>query len=235
MTMNFRGLTKFTLADYPAKIACVAYVGGCNFRCPYCHNPGLACAPDSYPEISDEMLLDFLASRKGKLDGVVISGGEPTLRPALPNFAANVKRMGFLLKLDTNGSFPKTIEALWESGHLDSLGVDFKAPTAKFMEVARPLSRFACAADVSTTLSFAVKAGIPLDCRTTVHRDLLSEDDLRLMRAELDALGVGEWFLQQFNPVEIIDGTLLKRPTFTNSELLAIADSLPRTRVRGIS
>ncbi len=231
--MDIRGLTKFSLLDYPGHLACVVFCGGCNFRCGYCQNPYLVLYPETQPLITTEAMFEFLESRRGKLDGVVISGGEPTIHKDLPEFMAKVKEMGYLVRLDTNGSHPQTVIDCHRRGILDSLGVDYKAPISRYNEIA------VCRVNdlayrVRDVLSYAVENKIDLDVRTTVHRFLLSELDLRRMREELDELGVGLWHLQQFHPVELIDESLLERETYTDEELKAIAAALHDTTARGI-
>ena len=231
--MDIRGLTQFSLLDYPGRLACVVFCGGCNFRCGYCQNPYLVLYPETQPSLTPEAILDFLKSRVGKLDGVVISGGEPTIHRSLPEFMARAKAMGFLVRLDTNGSNPTLVRKAHEAGVLDSLGIDYKAPLARYQEVS-VCPKANIAEKVSETIRYAVAHRLNLDVRTTVHRQLLSPADLAQMRRELDELGVGGWHLQQFHPVEIIDERLLREPTYSDAELKAMAASLgPHTRLRG--
>jgi pyruvate formate lyase activating enzyme len=231
--MNIRGLHKFSLVDYPGKMACIVFVGECNCRCPYCHNPCLVFDPESQPHIEDTQVFAFLEKRKGKLDGVVISGGEPSLRSGLAKFAKKIKEMGFLVKLDTNGSNPRTVIKCIEDGIIDALGVDYKAPSSLYNKIAGThINDFA--GKVHEVISYAVKKNMFIDVRTTVHKSLLSLDDLREMRKTLDGIGLKKWFLQQFHPVEIIDDELLAQPTYSDEELLSFAKSLDNTYVRGL-
>ena len=111
--MRIGGLQKLTLLDYPGKVACTVFLSGCNLRCPYCHNPGLVLPEQSEgSEIPEAEVLSFLERRKGKLDGVCITGGEPTLQPELPEFLEKLRRLGYAVKLDTNGAFPERLEAI---------------------------------------------------------------------------------------------------------------------------
>ena len=229
--MNIRGINKFTLVDYPGKIACIVFVGNCNFMCPYCHNPFLVLDPKSQPLISESEFFDFLKRRIGKLDAVVISGGEPTLRKNLFTFLQKIREMGFLIKLDTNGSNPDIIKKLYNAGYLDYLGIDYKCPLNRYSELSKT-GDFAL--NVQSTIFYAVKSKIPYDLRTTVHKKLLSFDDLLTMRKELNELGVKDWVLQQFNPVEILDDRLLDIPTYSDTELTNMAKALPNTKVRGL-
>lgn len=232
--MDIRGLTRFSLIDYPGRIACVAFVAGCNFRCPFCQNPTLVLRPETQPPLSPDDLYAFLARRRGKLDAVVFSGGEPTLYDDLPEVAAACRERGFLVKVDTNGARPALLRRMLQDGLPDAVAVDYKAPARAYAEVAGcALPGLADA--VAETIRLALGAGILLDVRTTVHRDLLSANDLRQMRQELDDLGVGRWTLQQFHPVETLDPALAGRPTYGDAELAEMAADLGgQTRVRGL-
>lgn len=232
--MNIRGLVPFTLVDYPEHLACVVFTGHCNFRCPFCHNPCLIFDPESQPEISRAAFADFLKKRNGKLDGVVISGGEATLQSDLADFCREIHEYGYSVKLDTNGSRPDIVEALLKQKLVDALGIDFKAPAAKYQELTGSADA-GIAGKVVHAIQAALNAGVDLDVRTTVHRRLLEEEDLRTMRKELDVIAPLNWVLQQFNPVEVIDDSLQSLPTFSDGELVAIAKSMPRTRVRGLT
>ena len=232
--MNIRGMIKFSLVDYPGKICCVLFVGDCNMRCPFCHNPHLVLDPGSQPHIREAQALNFLKTRMGKLDGVVISGGEPTLRKNLPAFAEKLVEMGFEIKIDTNGSNPETLKALRSKGLLHALGVDYKAPASKYAELTGHHNA-KIAERVAETLRFAVAEKMQLDVRTTVHKSLLSPEDLLAMRKELDSFGVSDWALQQFNPVEVIDEGLNHLPSYSDRELLDLSRTLgPDTKARGL-
>ena len=231
--MAINGLRKFSLIDYPGRLSCVVFLGHCNFRCPFCHNPVLIFDAESQGTISAEELSDFFGRRRGKLDAVVFSGGEPSLDPDLPQYVRLAKNAGFQVKLDTNGSFPQVLRSLYADGLLDALGIDYKAPAEKYPRLCgNPDPEIPVR--VQESISFAVKNGIELDVRTTVHRALLTEDDLRTMYAELNSLGVSQWTIQQFHHAELIDESLNDTPTWSDAELKALAAALgPMTRVRG--
>lgn len=232
--MNIRGIKKFSLVDFPGKIACIIFVGNCNFRCSYCHNAVLVFDPESQPLITEEEVLNFLRLRQGKLDGVVISGGEPSLREGLPEFVAKISRLGFAVKIDTNGSNPDLIMEIHRAGHLDNLGVDYKAPVQFYPEISG-CAMPGMAERVHRLLQYSVEHKITVDVRTTVHKALLSLDRLQAMRRELDNLGIGTWTLQQFHPTEVIDDDLLAQETYSDRELFDLARELgSQTRVRGL-
>ena len=126
--MVIGGIQKISLIDYPGKLSCVLFLSGCNFKCPYCHNPQLVKSDSAYSDCLDEKAVyEFLESRKGLIDGVVISGGEPTLQKNLPLLCNEIKEMGYLVKLDTNGSRPKAIKLLIDEGLVDYVAMDIKS------------------------------------------------------------------------------------------------------------
>jgi pyruvate formate lyase activating enzyme len=233
--MNIRGLVKFSLIDYPGKMSCIIFVGDCNFRCPYCHNPHLVFDPESQPQISDEEIFAFLENRKNKLDGVVISGGEPSLQPDLMDFVSKIKDMGFLVKVDTNCTRSDLIVEGINNQVINSLGIDYKAPVDSYNKIA-----YSNTPDIGNrvqkVIKSAIKNEITIDIRTTIHKELLSLQDLKDIRKELNFLGVDEWTIQQFNPVDIIDDELLEKETYTDRQLLGLASILGgKTRVRGLA
>ena len=124
--MFIKGLQKTTLLDYPGKVACTIFTGGCNFRCPFCHNASLVTRIDSEERIDEDELFSYLEKRKGILDGVCITGGEPLLQPDIEAFCQKIKKLGLLIKLDTNGSFPSKLRSLLDSNLIDYIAMDIK-------------------------------------------------------------------------------------------------------------
>jgi len=230
--MDIRGIAKFSLVDFPGQMACILFTGNCNLRCPFCHNPHLVFDPESQPLIQEEDIFGFLAKRKGKLDGMVISGGEPCLQKDLVQFVDKVKKAGFLVRIDTNGTLPDIIAQCHRNAGIDALGVDYKTTADRYGEMSEDGTSYASA--VKQTISSAVKNRIPLTVRTTVHKALLSPSDLSTIRMELDQLGVGQWILQQFHSVDTIGGSLESLPTYQDHELLEIARGLHDTKVQGL-
>jgi len=131
--MQIQGLQKMTLLDFPGKVACTVFLSGCNFRCPFCHNSELL-DPDTPGELDDEALLKFLAGRRGVLEGVAFTGGEPLMRRELPQLLAKIKELGFPIKLDTNGAFPSLLKAVVSTGLVDYVAMDIKNSPAKYAE-----------------------------------------------------------------------------------------------------
>lgn len=161
--MRFAGLQKSSLIDYPGKVAAVVFFSGCNYDCFYCHNRALIDA--EYETLQREDILDFLMRRRGLLDAVVISGGEPTLNPELPAILAEIKAMGFLVKLDTNGSNPAMVEQLADGGLLDFVSVDYKTPKEAYRSLC---GGAASAEDALETIYFLLKSGLDFEVRTTL-------------------------------------------------------------------
>ena len=172
--MLIAGLQKLTLLDYPGKTACTVFTYGCNFRCPFCHNALLVTekAPDF---ISEQELFSFLKKRQGILDGVCITGGEPTLQKDLISFMKKIKDMGFLVKLDTNGYRPDALKEIISQGLADYIAMDIKASPENYPEAAGIAALdFSLIAD---SIELIEKSGVPHEFRTTVTAELHSEED----------------------------------------------------------
>lgn len=170
--MNIGGLQRHSLIDYPGKISCVLFLTGCNFDCPYCHNPQLIGEPAGRPEgITVEDVLAFLERRRGWLEGVVVSGGEPTLHPDLPDLCRRIKDLGYPVKLDTNGSRPEVLRALLAAGLVDYLAMDIKTEPERYAkDIARPCD---CTA-LLASLQLIMDSGVAYEFRTTCARPLVS-------------------------------------------------------------
>ncbi|MGM0581639.1 MAG: anaerobic ribonucleoside-triphosphate reductase activating protein [Bacteroidota bacterium] len=185
-------ITPFTLLDYPDKTACIIWYAGCNMRCGYCYNPDIVLGKG---KISIDEVLQFLRSRKGLLDGVVMSGGECTMHPSLIDFALEVKALGMQVKIDTNGSRPEVLKKLYENDALHYVALDFKATPQKFHSITKSdlFSPF------EKSLSFLLDNSIPFEVRTTVHSEQLKAEDILSMRQFLETKGYnGNYYLQHF-------------------------------------
>ena len=193
------GLQKMTLLDFPGKIACTVFLGGCNFRCPFCHNSELFMGkPEKLME--DEEFFKFLESRKGLLDGVCVSGGEPTLYKNLPEFLAKIKELGFLVKLDTNGSRPALVKELVEKNLVDYIAMDVKNSPAMYAQTVGLESMDL--APIEESLRFLIGGTVPYELRTTLVSQLHTEESIQDMGAWLGGLVTGmkpkQLFLQSF-------------------------------------
>ncbi len=173
--MRIGGFQKFSLIDYPGRTCAVVFTQGCNFRCPYCHNPELVKPELFFESIPEEDVLEFLGRREGKLDGVTVTGGEPTLQPSLIKFLQRLKNMNFLVKLDTNGSHPEILEKAIELKLLDFIAMDIKAPLEIYSQVVcAPIDN----GRISRSVDLIRQSGVPYQFRTTVVRSLLRLRDL---------------------------------------------------------
>lgn len=193
------GLQKMTLLDYPGKIACTVFLGGCNFRCPFCHNSELFMGkPEKLME--DEEFFQFLSTRKGLLDGVCVSGGEPTLYKNLPAFMARIKELGFLVKLDTNGYRPEVVKQLVADGLVDYIAMDVKNSPAMY---ARTVGLEAMdLVPIEESLRFLIEGSVDYELRTTLVAQLHDEASIQDMGQWLGSLVPGKLpkklFLQSF-------------------------------------
>lgn len=230
--MIFHGLNKLTLLDFPGHIAATLFTGNCNFRCPFCHNSSLVLNPSSTPSISEEEILSFLDSRKGKLEGVCITGGEPTLWSDLPEFIKKVKAKGFEVKLDTNGTNPDMLSYLAENSLIDFVAVDIKS-SLKDYPVVSGVENLNIS-DIERTVSYLLKNSVPYEFRTTVVKPLHNSDSFR--KIGLLIKGASAYYLQQFKD----SGNLICSnglSAFSKDELEEFADIVrefvPNTHVRG--
>lgn len=211
--MIIGGFQKFSLLEYPGKIGAVIFTQGCNFRCPYCHNPELV-DPDRYSDvITEESVLNFLELRKGKLESLTISGGEPTLQPDLLDFIMKVKSMGYSIKLDTNGSKPDIIKELINNNAVDYWAMDVKAPLPLYSTIS------GCNVNEKHLLLSMVlirKSGKEWEFRTTYFNQLLNWNDILEIQTLLKP--GDHYYLQQCN----YDNTLkpIQNPHQTNLEML---------------
>ena len=211
--MIFGGLEKCTLIDYPNVIACMVYTIGCNFRCPYCHNPELV---DETVEntLTESDFFDFLDSRKKFLDGVVITGGEPTMHGEnLLHFMKEVKGRGFKVKLDSNGTNPHILRRAFEDGLVDYIAMDIKSPLHKYSQtVSRPVNVGA----IRESIELIMSSGIEYEFRTTIVKALLSPVDIEEIGKEI--AGAKKYFLQKFIPTKLLNPQFLRKVTYTDHE-----------------
>jgi len=222
--MKIGGFQKFSLIDYPGKISAIIFTQGCNFRCPYCHNPELV-NPKLFTDTLDEdLILSFLKKRVGKLDGVVITGGEPLLQHDLIEFIKKVKEMGYFVKLDTNGSYPEILRELLAKNLIDYIAMDIKAPLEKYHDVVRA---DVCTEKIMKSIRIILNGNIDYEFRTTVVKDLLTEDDLiciaKLIR------GAKRYVLQRFVMSKILDKSFASNAKcFSKDELNTIKEKVKK-------
>lgn len=211
--MKIGGLQKFSLIDYPGEICAIVFTQGCNFRCPYCHNPELA-DPDLYEEcIPEEEIFAFLKKRKGKLDAVSITGGEPTLQLDLIDFIKKIKTMGYLVKIDTNGSHPETLKTLIEDKLIDYVAMDVKAPLEKYQKITMSKTNPDL---IKQSIKLIKKSRVPYEFRTTIVKSQLNEKDL-LSISEL-VKNTRLYILQKFIPTKTVNPKFMDEKTYSDEE-----------------
>lgn len=194
--MKLMGLQKLTMLDYPGKLACTVFTGGCNFRCPFCHNAGLV-LPDQLREgeiMPEEAFFDFLRSRKGRLEGVAVTGGEPLLQPDIRSFIERIRSLGFPVKLDTNGSFPEKLIELVTAGLVDYVAMDIKNSPAKYARTVA-IDGFDLS-PVRESVAFLLENRVPYEFRTTVIAGCHTDDDFRAIGEWIG--GAERYYLQNF-------------------------------------
>lgn len=237
--MQLKGWQRTSLIDFPGHIATVLFTGGCNFRCPMCHNADLVLRPETLPSIPAAEVMAHLEQRAGMITGVVITGGEPTLQPDLADFIAQLKRHNHKLaiKLDTNGYRPAVLAALLDEGMLDYVAMDVKAPPKKYAHLAGG-ERLRCDFDITRierSISLIRESDRPYEFRTTVVPDLLTASDIEAIARWLD--GAETYVLQQFRAQGTLDPALAAPPPYPAAELVAMAERarrwLPTVKLRG--
>ena len=230
------GLQKMTLLDYPGKVACTVFLQGCNFRCPFCHNASLLSGKAESP-IDTEQLLTFLKKRQGLLDGVCITGGEPTLCPDLPNLMQQIKALGFSVKLDTNGSNPGVLKDLVGAGLVDYVAMDIKNCPQRYKETAGcpglELSK------IEESMVFLMEGTVEYEFRTTVVQEYHSSEDIRQIGLWFQKLSlqhpVEKYFLQSFVDRDSVLSGDLHAPTEAQLQAMknAITLYVRHTEIRG--
>ena len=201
--MNIQGLQKLTLLDYPGHTACTVFTGGCNLRCPFCHNAPLVLDPNGNAPFTEEEIFALLDKRKGILDGVAVTGGEPLLQKDIGDFLRQVKDRGFAVKLDTNGFFPDRLEALLRNGLVDYAAMDVKNRPEKYA-LTCGLESVDLAA-VEKSMRLLTESGIEYEFRTTVVKEYHTAEDIEAIARWIK--GAKRYFLQAFKDSgEILSG-----------------------------
>lgn len=227
------GLQELTLTDFPDKVACIVFLVNCNFKCKFCYNKELTSTSffkkSKRKLIPDNDFFLFLDSKKKMLDGVVITGGEPTLSPGLVEFVKKIKQKGFLVKLDTNGSNPVVLEKLLKKNLVDYVAMDLKSPEKKHKFITQSSVPFS---KIKESIFILKNSGVLHEFRTTLY-PRLSIEDLK----EMSELIVGErWFLQQFVGKNVLDKNSRHLRAFNNKKLEKILKELnkiTKVSVRG--
>ena len=230
--MEIKGLAKTTLLDYPGHIAATLFVGGCQFKCPFCHNGSLVTKAESLPDIPLEEVYAFLEKRKGILDGICITGGEPTFHPDLRDLLYDIKNMGYLVKLDTNGYDPMQLDHLFKEELVDYVAMDIKNSQEKYAKTSGcpdlDLTRIKLSVDLIRD------SGLDYEFRTTVVKELHSIDDMYSIARWLE--GAKAYYLQSYVPSEDIIMPVFS--SYSKNELMAIRalmqEYIPHIFLRGL-
>lgn len=232
--MIIQGLQKTTLLDFPTKVACTVFTPGCNFRCPFCHNKTLVLDATASDAISIDSFFEYLKKRKNILDGVCITGGEPLLQKDIVQFISQIKALGYAVKLDTNGSIPKTLKELINNGLVDYVAMDIKGSRAKYFDICG-IQKDKYIDEISESINFLLENKIDYEFRTTVVRELHSKDDFHDIGEWIK--GTNKYYLQQFKD----SGDLISQESFTayNKEemeemLLIVKEYVPTAELRGV-
>lgn len=212
--MKIGGFQKFSLIDYPGKISAIIFTQGCNFRCPYCHNPELVDPQNFSDLIPEKEIFDFLKKRLGKLDAVCITGGEPTLHRDLPEFIKKIKSLGFLIKLDTNGTNPEMLHQIISKRLVDYLAMDIKAPLAKYSVITGTLVN---EYHIARSIGMIENSNIEYEFRSTLVKHLLSNEDVLNMGILLGS--AKRYYLQKFVPGKTLDAELNPLSGFSQESL----------------
>ena len=228
--MRIGGIQKLTLLDYPGKVACTVFTVGCNFRCPFCHNASLVTHTEDAPDLGEEDVLSFLSKRKGIIEGVCITGGEPLIWPETVDLLRKIKSMGYSVKLDTNGSFPKRLADIMDAGLADYIAMDIKSSPQNYALAAGSENALE---SVKESVLLLLNGKIPFEFRTTVVKGLHTPADIEDIAAWI--VGAERYYLQGFRDSGDLIGSGLA--AFTPEEMIQLLSSarkyLPNTEIRG--
>ena len=212
--MKIGGITKTSLIEYPGMISAVVFTQGCNFRCPYCHNPELVEPSLSNPKIPEDEVIDFLKRRKKYLEAVVITGGEPCLQEDLIDFIVKLKEIGYMVKLETNGSFPEVLSKIIERKLVDFISMDIKGPLDKYDIIAGVKVDIS---KIKESISLIMDSGIDFEFQTTVVKSMLEEKDFEKIGNLIK--GAKSYVLQRFVPSKTLNPEFMKEETYSDEKL----------------
>ena len=230
--MKFYGIQKLTLLDYPGRTACTIFTGGCNFRCPFCHNALLVTDIDNSNTYTEEEILSFLKKRTGLLDGVCITGGEPLMHSDIAAFIGKVKELGYKVKLDTNGTFPEKLEILVKNRLVDYVAMDIKNSKEKYSETAGVGN--ISLSDIEKSIEILKASDIDYEFRTTVVKEFHTEADIESIAEWIK--GAKGYFLQNFEDSGNIIGTNLSAVSKEKIEAMQSRAKafVKNTQIRGV-
>jgi len=227
--LQIGGIQKTSLLDYPEKISAIVFTKGCNFRCGYCHNPELF-QTDKNQNYSEAEFFEFLKTRKGKLDAVVITGGEPCIQKDLLEFILKIKELGFLVKLDTNGSFPEVLKKVLP--HLDYIAMDIKAPLEKYSIVANSVVD---TEKIKESINLIMNSDLDYEFRTTAVKSQLTSSDF--LKISQTIKGAKKYYIQKFRNSKVLNPEFKTETTFSKKEfdeiIKKIKNNLRKIELRG--
>jgi pyruvate formate lyase activating enzyme len=230
--MNFSGFQKLTLLDFPGHVACTLFSKGCNFRCPFCHNATLVTEEGNDVQFTEEEILGYLKKRKGVLDGVCFTGGEPLIQNQIADFMRKVKELGFLIKLDTNGSYPEKLKSLVEEGLVDYVAMDIKNSTERYGETVDICNYDT--AKVEESIDFLLQNKVDFEFRTTIVAEYHTIQDIESIAKRIK--GAPRYFLQNFVDSGNLIGENLHAVSKENLEKMreTALKHLEKVEIRGI-
>lgn len=245
--MQIAGIQKLTLVDFPGRVAATVFTRGCSFRCGFCHNPELVIPEEFNPIIDEKILFEFLKTRYGKLTGICITGGEPCLQPDIAEFITHMKALGFEVKLDTNGSFPASLEQIIKDGDIDYIAMDIKGTLKKYPQISSyqlpitnkgidnlkieklnenwKLKNDNLLSNIQKSIELIMNSGVDYEFRTTVCHPLHAVSDFEEIGAMIK--GAPKYFIQNFVHSKSIDESTDFKP-FTDEELAAAKEIMER-------
>lgn len=228
--MHISGLQKTTLLDYPGTVACTVFLAGCNLRCPFCHNASLVVRP-AEDALTEEEFFAFLRKRKGILDGVCVTGGEPTLRPGLPEFLKKIKDLGYLVKLDTNGTNPELLAKLISDGLVDYVAMDIKNAPSRYAEICGGVDVLD---SVKKSAELLMKGAVDYEFRTTCVRPY--HDEAAMVEIGQWLAGARRYYLQKFVDSGDLIGTNVSELSKNEMEALlqSVLPYIQNAHLRGI-
>lgn len=228
--MKIGGLQKLTLLDYPDVMACIVFTEGCNFRCPFCHNASLVLGGADGGAPTEDEVLAFLRKRRGLLDGVVVTGGEPLIWQDAEDFLVEVRKLGYKIKLDTNGSMPERLRGLIERGRVDYVAMDIKNSPRRYDETA---GRHVEIGAILESAALLLEGRVDYEFRTTVVKPLFDADCFREIGAVIK--GAKKYFLQKFKDsgdLIAADGLSAYSDEEMNEFLAAVRPFVPNAKIR---
>ena len=229
--MLIKGLQKTTLLDFPVKVACTVFTGGCNFRCPFCHNASLVLSPNEVDTIDEKDFFDYITKRKGILDGVCITGGEPLMQKDIIPFIKKIKEIGLAVKLDTNGSYYDILKEILSLGLVDYVAMDIKNCPDKY-NITVGLNQ--APQDIDRSIDLLLEGNIPYEFRTTVVKPFFEESDFEKIGNWIK--GANKYYLQKFKDSgDLINGEGLGEysPDEMQKFLSIVQRIVPNTKIRG--